>query len=456
MAPLIFWWYHITLACAFHHHATSPSHHHRHRWKKLLQPLSSIPSPVSSNPELAATAQNNAIMPTGESYATLTLLEHMHLLTPNVHGGINNDNDNNNNSGANNNMIDLFVKTLGLGLDTKSVDSINNQSGVIFVNCGASQLHLNDDVDYCQQMETLSKLQSAYSSDANNQPAYEIGLRYNNLSLLKEKLDEAPANLCSYSMLNEGDDREMIRITDVYGRVFVARKSRGNNDANTDHEKPDNEPTISSLCQQKVICNSEADILQYGSDIVQKYGVTSTTTSSQSSLSCQGIDYIEFFVPIKENSNGKETIGKIAQFYDFFFDATTSTVYDGTSHIAIVAFGKIGEDGRSEQSLLFRESSSSRTNNIVNDDDIGTGHHIAIYVGENDDDYEVAVQNCLDGGLLWVNTMFKDRVLDVASAMKDKQFRFKDIIDLETGEVLYSIEHEIRSVEHHLFPGPRK
>ena len=104
---------------------------------------------------------------------------------------------------------------------------------------------------------------------------------------------------------------------------------------------------------------------------------------------------------------------------------------------------------------MFRERSCDAVN-FVNDDDIGTGHHIAIYVGANDDDYKAAAENCMEGGLLWVNTQFEDRVLDVESAVQQKQFRFKDIVDVETGDVLYSLEHEIRSVSHPLFPGNQR
>lgn len=59
-------------------------------------------------------------IPGGESYSTLTLLEHMHLLTPNVHHGTSN---------GSKSIIDLFVNTMGFGLDPKSVDSINKESG---------------------------------------------------------------------------------------------------------------------------------------------------------------------------------------------------------------------------------------------------------------------------------------------------------------------------------------
>jgi len=385
---------------------------------------------------------SSAIIPTGESYSTLTLLEHMHLLSPNLH---------------HDGTVDLFVNTLGFGLDPKSANNLNNESGVVFVNCGSCQLHLNDYVEYCQRMEKLQNDNGAQKNPDNSLPLYEIGLRYNDLSSLKQKLSEPSGNSCSYK-IDERGGREMVRITDTYGRMFVAREST----STVEEDCNSNNPAISSICQQKVIRNNEKDNAQYGTTIAEKYGTEPPA--------CQGMDYIEFFVPVSQNDNGK-TVTKIAKFYDFFFDAPTSVANDGTSHIAIIGFGKIDENGRAEQSLLFRErlceddddgnnpptTTTSSTMmagaGIVNDEDVGTGHHIAIYVGANDSDFEAAATNCMDGGILWVNKLFEDRVLDVDSAMQEKQFRFKDIVDIENGNVLYALEHEIRSVSHELFPG---
>lgn len=277
-----------------------------------------------------------------------------------------------------------------------------------------------------------------------DQPAFEIGLRYKDLSLLKEQLSYVGA-LASYAVEEGPGGRETVRVSNMY----VARETTNASDEECDE---DHSPTISSLCQQKVIYKTEEEISQYGSDIVEKYGVV----TSQSN--CLGIDYIEFFVQVSKDDNGK-TIEKIAKFYDFFFDAITTAAFDGTSHIAIIGFGKIDENGRAEQSLLFRErvcDNPPKAGVVVNDPNIGTGHHIAMYVGANDDDFEAAAENCMAGGLLWVNQLFEDRVLNVESAMKEKQFRFKDIIDIETGEVLYALEHEIRSISHDLFPGGKQ
>ena len=400
-------------------------------WKQHLTEKSAASSSELESDNLASDAQY--LVPTGESYSTLTLLEHMHLITPRAH---------HTGDDCKNNAIDFFVNVMGFGMDPKSVDSINKNSGVVFVNCGPSQLHLNDDHGYCQTM--IDELGRDKINEAGA-AKFEIGLRYNDLSLLKEQLSQANTE-GSYEAVKGGDGREFLRVSDAYGRVFVAREraEHGSSSNNLDA------PTISSICQQKIIRNCEGDISQHGSEIVKQY-----CTSGGITL-CQGMDYIEFSVPVSKRDKNGNTMEKIASFYDFFFDAPTTVVNDGTSNIAIIGFGKIDENGRAEQSLLFREmfcddpqhQLSSFSNDIV-----GTGHHIAIYVGANDADYEVAATNCVDGGLMWVNPQFTDRVLDVESAMESKQFRFKDIIDIETGKLLYVLEHEIRSVLHENFPG---
>lgn len=263
---------------------------------------------------------------------------------------------------------------------------------------------------------------------------YELGLSYDDLAPLKERLSRSGQR--SYGITDEGGDGETIRIVDTCGRILVARESRSETNGGTDDE-----PTISSLCQRSFICTNEEDISQYGADVVARYGNTCQTP-------CRGIDYIEFFVPVLGDDDGN-TVEKIATFYEYFFDAPTTVARDGTSRIAIVGFGKIGNDGRAEQSLLFRE----RVSNDDDDAHLGTtGHCMAIYVGANDEDFEVAAANCAEGDLFRTNSNIEDRVLDVESAMKMKQFRFRDIIDIETGEVLYVLEHEIRSTSHHLFP----
>lgn len=67
----------------------------------------------------------------GESYSTLTLLEHMHLLSPYVHTKYA-THDINIEEEENKSMVDLFVQTMGFGLDPKGVDNVKNETGKIY------------------------------------------------------------------------------------------------------------------------------------------------------------------------------------------------------------------------------------------------------------------------------------------------------------------------------------
>ncbi len=90
------------------------------RWKDAtrtrLRPCRSLSSSVSS--------QSTNLVPTGESYSTLTLLEHVHLLTQDVHDDIIDMEING--------VLDFFVRVLGFGLDPKSVDNVKKGSGMIW------------------------------------------------------------------------------------------------------------------------------------------------------------------------------------------------------------------------------------------------------------------------------------------------------------------------------------
>ena len=54
---------------------------------------------------------------------------------------------------------------------------------------------------------------------------------------------------------------------------------------------------------------------------------------------------------------------------------------------------------------------------------------------------------------MWVNPRFSDRVTNMNTAKKWKQFRFKNLTDLKTGKKIIELEHEVRSVEHDAWPG---
>lgn len=70
------------------------------------------------------TSVSVTVVPMGESYSTLTLLEHIHLLTPDIHEHGDDCIGNEINS-----KVDFFVNAMGLSLDPKSCDNIEAKSG---------------------------------------------------------------------------------------------------------------------------------------------------------------------------------------------------------------------------------------------------------------------------------------------------------------------------------------
>jgi hypothetical protein len=64
-------------------------------------------------------------------------------------------------------------------------------------------------------------------------------------------------------------------------------------------------------------------------------------------------------------------------------------------------------------------------------------HHIQIYIA----DFEKPYKKLGELGLLSVDTL-------------EHEYRFIDIVDLDTKKVLFQVEHEVRSMRHPLFGRP--
>jgi len=129
-----------------------------------------------------------------------------------------------------------------------------------------------------------------------------------------------------------------------------------------------------------------------------------------------GIVYVEFEVP-------KGTADRIARFYRSVIGARAAASDDnGTSRAGRVEVG-IG------QNLIFRETGGEPPPY--------DGHHIQIYVA----DFSGPYTKLLDKGL-------------ISEESDQHQYRFKDLVDPETGETLFTIEHEVRSMRHPLFMRP--
>src|SRR5215216_5056428 len=127
-----------------------------------------------------------------------------------------------------------------------------------------------------------------------------------------------------------------------------------------------------------------------------------------------GIPYVEFAVPVG-------SAAKIAVFYRTIMDIPAEVGHDGGT----VARVKAGV----EQFLLFRETDAPQP--------AFDGHHVQIYIAN----FSAPHRRLIERGLV---TAEDDRY----------QFRFRDIVDLDSGACLFTVEHEVRSATHPLFLRP--
>src|SRR5580658_5464567 len=112
----------------------------------------------------------------------------------------------------------------------------------------------------------------------------------------------------------------------------------------------------------------------------------------------------------------------IARFYRNVMGAKAAASVNGSTRAARVEVG-IG------QYLTFRETDRELPSY--------DGHHIQIYVA----DFSGPYSKLLDKGL-------------ISEESDQHQYRFKDLADPETGETLFTLEHEVRSMRHPLFMRP--
>jgi hypothetical protein len=124
-------------------------------------------------------------------------------------------------------------------------------------------------------------------------------------------------------------------------------------------------------------------------------------------------------MPYVEIDTTPGSAARIARFYAEIFHAPSSSEHDGASVFARIAIGP-------GASLIFRESHQPLPPY--------DGHHIQITVA----DFSGVHGRLLERGL-------------VTEESNESQYRFQDIIDLDTADVLVTVEHEVRSMRHPMF-----
>ena len=128
-----------------------------------------------------------------------------------------------------------------------------------------------------------------------------------------------------------------------------------------------------------------------------------------------GIPYVEFDVPVG-------TADGIAEFYRRMIEVPARVERNGEGAVARVTVGR-------DQYLTFRETDRPQPE--------FDNHHVAIYLVNFSGPYR----------------RLRERNL-VSQEDNRYQYRFKDIVDLDTGRVLFTIEHEVRSVTHPMYLRP--
>jgi hypothetical protein len=128
-----------------------------------------------------------------------------------------------------------------------------------------------------------------------------------------------------------------------------------------------------------------------------------------------GIPYVEFSV----QPGGAAAI---AGFYRSAFGVPADIASDVGGVVGRIKIGRA-------QALVFRESRKP----IAPYD----GHHVAIYVANFSGPYEY----------------LKSRGL-ISEDVRNHQFRFQDIVDPESGQKVFSLEHEVRSLRHPMYHRP--
>lgn len=128
-----------------------------------------------------------------------------------------------------------------------------------------------------------------------------------------------------------------------------------------------------------------------------------------------GMPYVEFDVPAG-------TADRIAAFYEAILGAPSRVEEPDGVPCAFVHAG-------AHQTLRFRE-----TDQPLPDYD---GHHVAIYIADFSSPYRKLGERSL-----------------VSVETGQHEWRFEDIVDLQSGETLFTVEHEVRSLTHPLFARP--
>jgi len=126
---------------------------------------------------------------------------------------------------------------------------------------------------------------------------------------------------------------------------------------------------------------------------------------------------------------------KVGRFYEEIFGSSVFYAEDG-QRCAVCA-------GPSSVHLVFTTCAAEV---LAAEAARASGVHICIYISN----FQTVYDRLAARGLIWTNPRFValDTCDTYAEAAASRQFRFRSIIDLESGEELLELEHETRTCRH--------
>ncbi len=255
------------------------------------------------------------------------------------------------------------------------------------VNLGQQQFHL------------------ASTDDPPQRITGSIGLTVPSLQKIKERVERAKSDLQgTLFAINEESDKVM-SITCPWGNIFHLYDIS----LDDDHASTLSEPYNQS--PHKMV-NMHAEGGAYGAHRMAVRGQP-------------GIRYVEFTVP-------SSTSKSIAHFYQ---DVMKCNQVVTTNDCAIVGVGP-------GVHFVFVESDELTTESVEKQQ----GVHACIYISN----FQSTYQELKECGLIWTNPRFThlDTCDTWEEASASRTLRLKDMLDVKTGEKVYELEHETRSLTH--------
>lgn len=238
----------------------------------------------------------------------------------------------------------------------------------------------------------------AETGDAAQRIAGSIGLTVPSLDTLRDRIDAAQEVLKDTQFSIDTNTPDCITLTCPWGNRFHVYSV-------------EDDPLTSTLTTPRKMENIHAVGGAYGPHRMAVRGAP-------------GIRYIEIACPPKKSK-------AVARFYREVIGCTTMETADK----AVVCVGP-------GVHLVFVES-----DDLLDDDTRGMqGVHVCFYA----DDFENLYQKLKARNLIWTNPRFVhlDTCDTWEEAAASRTLRFKDIIDLETGEKILELEHETRPLRH--------